>query len=396
MSHNQPSDPVFTHRGIAEMINDPNTNMEDIAQHVQNLAASAVQLEQDNLALRNQLEAQAHALQDPTNGPLLNISATLQAVVNAQREAQRIHQENQESQRAYQANMADIFHLMSQRSFVAGTGRLATPLPFTDKFKGPDGDMSFTVFKAQLQAQTSRFPQALKSDEDRITYAFQCMSGAPSRYIALYYNGELQDTEGFMTNYNLFMTTIDRLFGDQDNREECEHKLLRLRQGNTTFNDYLIRFRELASRTQWNDASLRARFKDGLSFEIKQILAVQWNRLNTIEEVVAAAATAAQNLRTRDLFRSKGQSSSPHQHQQAPRRHQTTMVQPSSSGAGPMDLDAVSVKKISHEERQRRLSNKLCLYCGGAGHQVAGCPVKKPIQANVVAGEDSGNEEAED
>ncbi|KAG0194963.1 hypothetical protein BGX33_004717 [Mortierella sp. NVP41] len=104
MSHNQPADPVFTHRGVAEMINDPNTNMEDIAQHVQNLAASAAQLEQDNLALRNQLEAQAHALQDPTNGPLLNISATLQAVVNAQREAQRIHQENQESQRACQGS----------------------------------------------------------------------------------------------------------------------------------------------------------------------------------------------------------------------------------------------------------------------------------------------------
>ncbi|KAF9083902.1 hypothetical protein BGX29_002853 [Mortierella sp. GBA35] len=127
--------------------------MDETLYHIQNLTASARQLEQNNLTLRNQLEAQAHALQDPANRPLLSISDTLQAVVNTQRETQCLHQENQEAQRTY-------------------NGRLATPLPFTDKFKGPDGDMSFTVFKAQLQAQTSRFPQALKSDEDRITYAF--------------------------------------------------------------------------------------------------------------------------------------------------------------------------------------------------------------------------------
>ncbi|KAG0195618.1 hypothetical protein BGX33_002898, partial [Mortierella sp. NVP41] len=85
------------------------------------------------------------------------------------------------------------------------------------------------ILDTQLQTQMSRFPQALKSDDGRITYVFQCISDAPSRCVALYYNGELQVTEGFMTDYNLFLTTIDRLFGDQDNREESEHKLLRLR-----------------------------------------------------------------------------------------------------------------------------------------------------------------------
>ncbi|KAG0196844.1 hypothetical protein BGX33_001217, partial [Mortierella sp. NVP41] len=70
--------------------------MDETLYHIQNLTASARQLEQDNLTLRNQLEAQAHALQDPANGPLLSISDTLQAVVNTQREAQCLHQENQE------------------------------------------------------------------------------------------------------------------------------------------------------------------------------------------------------------------------------------------------------------------------------------------------------------
>lgn len=389
----QQSETIYTHHGLTDMINDPNANMAEILQHVESLTNSAAQLEQDNLAMRAQLEAQAHALQDAGQGPLLSISATLQAVVNAQRDAQRIHRENQEAQRTYQESMSSIFSLLSQRQYVAGNGRLATPLPFTDKFKGPTGDMTFTVFKANLQAQISRFPQALSTDQERITYAFQCMAGAPARYAALFLDGGLQDTEGILSSYTKFLETIDRLFGDQDNREESEHKLLRLRQANAPFNDYLIRFRELASRTQWNESALLARFKDGLSLEIKQILASQWSKLNTVDDTIAAATVAAQNLRTKDLFRSRGQSSFQHQSHQPPRRLQP--VAASTSAPTPMDLDAISIRKISQEERQRRLSNKLCLYCGGAGHQVASCPVKKPIQANVVT-EDSGNDEAED
>ncbi|KAG0195619.1 hypothetical protein BGX33_002899 [Mortierella sp. NVP41] len=67
---------------------------------------------------------------------------------------------------------------------------------------------------------------------------------------------------------------------------------------------------------------------------------------------------------------------------------------PSQSGSGLMDLDAITIMKISHDERQRRMDNKLYLYCGDSDHRVSKCPVKKPIQANIVF-EESENDEAE-
>jgi hypothetical protein len=60
-----------------------------------------------------------------------------------------------------------------------------------------------------------------------------------------------------------------------------------------------------------------------------------------------------------------------------------------------MDLNAVSFKKITPEERQRRMDLRLCLYCGGSGHQVRGCPVKKPIHANVMTAEEEDEENGE-
>lgn len=394
----QQSGPVFTYHGLLDMIQDPNANCEEVMVHLNQLINDANQLNQQNAALQAEVDAQAQVLNSSTSGPLLTLTASLRSIAQGNQEALRIHQENQRAQAAYQSSISNILNHLTTRPnqpTSTFTGRQSIPVPFTDKdkFKGPDGDLTFMVFKAQLQAQINKIPHAFTTDVDRITYAFQCMSGAPAQYFAMLYNGQLPDTQGVMSNYELFLETTDRMFGDQNNREECEHKLARLRQANGSFHDYLIRFRELSSRTEWNEAAILARFKDGLSVEIKHILAAQWTKFSTLDETIAAANIAAQNLKTRELFARRGPSSH-QQHQQSPRRQQTVMVSSTPAGPSPMDLDYVSTRKISEDERQRRMDNKLCLYCGGAGHRVIKCPLKKPIQANIIS-DDQGNDEAE-
>lgn len=364
--------------------------------HLTQLINDANQLNQRNAALQAEIDTQAQILNSSNDAPLLTLTASLRSIAQGNQESLRIHQENQRTQEAYQTTITNILNHLTTRptpTVGASTGRQSIPVPFTDKdkFKGPAGDLTFMVFKAQLQAQMTKLPHAFPTDVDRITYAFQCMAGAPAQYFAMLYNGQLQDTQGVMTNYELFLETTDRMFGDQHNREECEHRLARLRQANGPFHDYLIRFRELSSRTEWNEAAILARFKDGLSIEIKHILASQWTKFSTLDETIAAANLAAQNLKTRELFTRRGQSA---QQQQAPRRQQTVMVSSTPTGPSPMDLDSVSVRKLPNAERQRRMDNKLCLYCGGAGHRVSNCPVKNPIQANVIS-EDQENYEAE-
>ncbi|KAF9917147.1 Retrotransposon-derived protein peg10, partial [Linnemannia zychae] len=298
--------PIYTHQGLLSLIQDPSISREEIVGHLNQLITDANLINQQNAELQAQIENQAQIFQNQTDGPIVTMSAAIRSLAAGHEEARRLHLENQRTQESYQASVNEILAQLSARSntpIPAPLGyRLSTPIPFAEKFKGAEGDLSFTVFKAQLKAQMVKFPHAFTNDSDKVTYAFQCMSGAPARYFAMLYSGQQPDTLGLMTNYPLFLDFTDKMFGDHNTREDCEHKLARLRQANGTFHDYLIRFRELSSRTEWNDAALLARFKDGLSIEIKNVLMAQWSKLSTIEDTIAAATIAAQNLKMHKLF----------------------------------------------------------------------------------------------
>ncbi|KAF9913903.1 hypothetical protein FBU30_002952 [Linnemannia zychae] len=83
-ANSTPVSGIYTHQGVADLINDPNTKYADLVNHIGILNAQASQANIENAELHTQIEAQAHALQDTINGPLLSISATLQAIVAVQ------------------------------------------------------------------------------------------------------------------------------------------------------------------------------------------------------------------------------------------------------------------------------------------------------------------------
>ncbi|KAI1097118.1 hypothetical protein F4804DRAFT_328600 [Jackrogersella minutella] len=54
----------------------------------------------------------------------------------------------------------------------------------------------------------------------------------------------------------------------------------------------------------------------------------------------------------------------------------------------PMDLDPISIRRLSALERIRRLNNGLCLYCGDPGHLKTDCAVARndPLLGMVSSG----------
>ena len=61
-----------------------------------------------------------------------------------------------------------------------------------------------------------------------------------------------------------------------------------------------------------------------------------------------------------------------------------------------MILDTAT-KKLTSEERARRIREKLCLYCGGAGHAVSNCPTsKRKVVASVTNASSSSSTSGKD
>ncbi len=376
---------LYTLRALAEQAQNPNADVQQIMQHLHaNMEAmSNMQQQLGSLQATVHEQAQHQDSSTPNSSPITSLTAAIQAMAAQQHEQQQIHQR-------YQHDLQQVLNGLAQRA--SPTSRAPVPPPLSPKFKGT-GEFTFAEFSSKLVTMQSRYPDSLKTDVDKINYALQSLEGVPALYFAPYVNGQVNDDEDILTSYPTFLKVLDEMYGDQHNLDEVHHLLNRLRQSGP-MTEYIAKFRSLSGRSGWNDVSLLSRFKEGLSDEIKSMLTPQWHTLTNLRLAQSAATSAYQNLQAQHKFRTRHNSFRPQYHPQSHRRHPAPVVasSPATPAATAMDLDAMRVKHITADEKQRRRDNGLCLYCGGANHFASSCPVKRARLAQVIVESDSEND----
>ena len=391
MSNHPNEQELFTLRALAEQAQNPNADVQNIMHHLQSNMEAVNVLQQQIGSLQAIVHDQAQTQAQDPNGadttPVVSLTAAIQALAAQQLEQQRHQQE-------YQSSIQLILDRLSHRG---ASSRPHVPMPLTPKYKGDDGDMSFAEFKSKLTTSFARFSDSLHTDQEKINYALQSMEGPPAVYFAPYVNGEAEDLDGFLVSFPTFLATMDSMYGDQHHADEVNHKLARIRQTGP-MSEYISKFRTLSARSGWNEPALLARFKEGLSDDVKSLLTAQLHALTSLRDAQAAATTAYQNHQARARTQratSRTQVSFPNwpRRNHAPASTSSAAAPaPSAPSAGPMDLDHMRVKHITAEEKQRRREKNLCLYCGGNNHFAGECPVKKARLAAVTI--DSENESA--
>ena len=189
---------------------------------------------------------------------------------------------------------------------------------------------------------------------------------------------------------------LERSFGDSDKKGTAQRIIGGLRMKNRPFAEYLAEFQRYMEDIDCNTDARKSLLEAGLSSELKDYLInidvreLSYegliNKCHMIDGRLRAkqAATKARNFfpavfGTPSSKPSYGNTAAP-----APR---APVSHAPSSGGEPMDLSITNAKKrgsLTAEEKQHRLTNNLCLYCGGPGHQASGCP-NKPKQTFVRA-----------
>jgi hypothetical protein len=161
---------------------------------------------------------------------------------------------------------------------------------------------------------------------------------------------------------------MKRVFDRAVAGREAARILADLRQGERSVSDYSIEFRTLAAECRWNEEAQWDMFLHGLADRVQKEIYVL-DLPTTLNGLIDLALRVDARL-TR-----------------AERRVQASRVPGGFESHRTNDVDAVSSvndlepmqvgrARLSREEKERRRSQGLCLYCGGAGHSFSRCPVK--------------------
>jgi hypothetical protein len=195
------------------------------------------------------------------------------------------------------------------------------------------------------------------SDADRVGYLISLLKGPALDCVSPLLESEDQS----ITSWVLFKEKF-RVFDDPDRERTAEIRLESIKQGRRSASVYAAEFRKIAIDTAWNDEAKIHRFRVGLSEEVKDDLA-RAPVPTGLEDLIATAIRIDSRLSERRQERAG----------RGDRFRGPVSVQPVPTTEDPMVIDAINLK----EQRNHRLVNGLCLYCGASGHRIADCTARK-------------------
>lgn len=244
----------------------------------------------------------------------------------------------------------------------------APKVPVPDKF---DGNIAkYRDFMASIKNYFALQGNRYATDEMKVRFIGTLFTGDPLTWFRSLIESESQ----CLINLGLFLTEFKANYDDPHVQKNAQANLRRLRQAKGSVLSYASKFRRLASETGFNAEAKVSLFRNGLNDDVKDVLATVLEEPSDFEGFMNFCIKIDHRLYDRRIERRDKQASSSQGQQ-----HPSERPHPKPESV-PMDLDAIGSSKrhnkLTKEERQRRFTENLCLYCGEGGHRLSSCPKK--------------------
>ena len=257
--------------------------------------------------------------------------------------------------------------------------RLSRP----ERFSGDSGDCRAFLVQCGLHFELNA--ASFLTERSKVAYLVSYLSGRAEKWAT----AEWARNSHVCSSVQLFSDTLSKIFNTTNPGREAARALMGFRQGNRRVSYYAIEFRTLATDSGWNDESLFDAFLYGLAEPIKDQL-INRELPEDVDSLIALVVKIDKRLQDRGRSRpdysapsQRGQSGYSQQSWRAPARFTPAAIAPAPSAGAeePMQLGRT---KLSTEERQRRVQEGRCIYCGQMGHYLSGCPVKDRATAKYT------------
>jgi len=263
-----------------------------------------------------------------------------------------------------------------------------------EHFDGTRSKLPNFLMRLQLKAAT------YTDDQAKLRLAVNYLRGDAADQV----RPHVHDGRVNLANLPALITILENAFGNPNRVAEAESKLSTIAQGTRDFSSYYAEFQRHAAEVEWDEPSKLAALKRGLAYRLK-------NDIIPVRPKPTTLAAYVELCNDLDTMRRQiqGESHAHRQHQapqprsqpqyQAPQpRSQATTagsaapappppVTTTATGtqAGPMDLSA-NRRRLSPEERARRMAEGRCYRWGGIGHMVRQCPFgqTQPMRAAAI------------
>ena len=235
--------------------------------------------------------------------------------------------------------------------------RLPTP-------EGYSGELEFCrAFLTRCSMHFSLQPLTFSQEQSKVAFVLTLLSGKA----ALWGTAVWENQDPCCASFQALSEEMRRVFDRAVAGREAARLLADLHQGNGSVSEYSIRFRTLAAECRWNEEAQWDRFLHGLADRVqREIYMLDLPR--SLNGLIELALRVDARLSRMGRF----QQNLPFRGMENPRSENLDTVSPVCDPE-PMQVGRA---RLSREERERRRSQGLCLYCGKAGHFIHSCPLK--------------------
>ncbi|KAI2655842.1 Transposon Tf2-6 polyprotein [Labeo rohita] len=237
-------------------------------------------------------------------------------------------------------------------------------LAFPEKFDGTAARCK--GFLLQCSLFVDQQPHLYPTDEGKIAFVCSLLTGKALDWATAVWRLDRPTFPSFAA----FLQQFKGVFQPSSESGEAGEEIMALRQGRRSAADYALTFRTLAAQSGWNDGPLKLHYRKGLNSDLQLELACRDEDL-TLEQYIDLS------IRVDNVMRARRST-----------RHLPSLPLSTASPEAPSEPMQLGATRLSLEERERRLRNNLCLYCGQAGHIRANCPTRPPRQPSSVSSAD--------